>query len=98
VPHKNEHYTFKPNKKITKVEVFIIRAEDILFQINFYSGQERLVGVFLDDDYVKKDARRVELFEIADDEQLIGAQLYHGKLFREDCFQGVTFLKCKITK
>jgi hypothetical protein len=74
------------------------RDECWIVQINFYSGQERLVGVFLDDDYVKKDARRVELFEIADDEQLIGAQLYHGKLFREDCFQGVTFLKCKITK
>ncbi len=68
VPHKNEHYTFKPNKKITKVEVFIIRAEDILFQINFYSGQERLVRMGAPDSLVKICCDRREFFEIDADE------------------------------
>ena len=38
--------------------------------------------------------------EIANDEQLIGAELYHGKLSEDDAdvFLGVAFLKCKITK
>ncbi len=47
-------------------------------RINFYSGHETLVKVGWDDDYVKRNGRRVESFEIAADEQLIGAELYHG--------------------
>ncbi len=42
--------------------------------MNFYSGDELLVQTGLDDDdYVKEYGGRVESFEIAADEQLIGA-------------------------
>ena len=41
-------------------------------QINFFSGEERLVVVGWDDDWVKNYGGRRELFAIADDEQLIG--------------------------
>jgi len=47
--------------------------------INFYSGQETLVQVGYTDDDVKKYGGRVESFEIAADEQFIGAELYHGE-------------------
>jgi hypothetical protein len=70
-------------------------------RINFYSGQKTLVQVGdNDDDYVKKYGERVESFEIADDEQLIGAELYHGEYNNEgwDYFRGVTWFKCKISK
>ncbi len=44
--------------------------------MNFYSGQERLVKVGRDDDdFVKGWGKRVESFEIAADERLIGAEL-----------------------
>ncbi len=46
--------------------------------MNFYSGQETLVQLGWNDDYVKLFGGRVESFEIAADEQLIGAELYHG--------------------
>ncbi len=46
------------------------------------------------DEWVKKYGRIVESFEIAADEQLIGAELYYS----ENYFEGVTFLKCKIFK
>ncbi len=67
--------------------------------INFYSGQENLVQVGSHYD-VKKWGRRVEIFEIADDEQLIGAELYHGDYDNNgwDFFRGVTWFKCKISK
>ena len=51
------------------------------------------------DDYdVKKRGKRVESFEIAADEQLIGAELYHGEHNNNgiDRLRGVTWLKCKI--
>ena len=44
-------------------------------RINFYSGQETLVQVGEDDDDVKSFGGRVEIFEIAADERLIGAEL-----------------------
>ena len=51
-----------------------------------------------DDDYVKKWCSRVVSFEIAADEQLIGAELYNGRNSHSngDCFLGVTWLKMKI--
>jgi hypothetical protein len=67
--------------------------------MNFYSGDELLVQTGLDDDdYVKFWGGRVEIFEIAADEQLIGAELYHGEWNNNgnDRLQGVTWLKCKI--
>ncbi len=53
-----------------------------------------------DNDKVKRWGGRVESFEIADDEQLIGAELYHGEFNNNggDCFYGVTWFKCKISK
>ncbi len=93
-------HTFDQNKKITKVECIIDKYEFRILQINFYSGQETLVQVGVSDDDVKKYGGRVEIFEIAADEQLIGAELYHGELDNNGCdsFRGVTWLKCKIAK
>ncbi len=45
-------------------------------RINFYSGQETLVQVGAYDEIVEAYRGRVESFEIAADEQLIGAELY----------------------
>ena len=39
---------------------------------------------------------RTVTFEIADDEQLIGAELYNGTFQNYDYFRGVTWLKKKI--
>ncbi len=68
--------------------------------MNFYSGQETLVKVGKDDDDIKEIGGRVEIFEIAADEQLIGAELYHSEYgyLGNDSFKGVTWLKCKIAK
>ncbi len=60
--------------------------------MNFYSGQETLVKVGWDDDDVKEYGGRIEIFEIARDEQLIGCELTFCKYF----FCGVTWLKMKI--
>ncbi len=60
--------------------------------MNFYSGQETLVKVGADDEYVKNYGGRMETFEIAGDEQLIGCELD----FCKDYFYGVTWLKWKI--
>ena len=53
-------------------------------------------------DYMVEDyvSGRVITFEIAADEQLIGAGLYNEKGFFGDCyyFRGVTWIKCKIPK
>ncbi len=69
-------HTFDPNKKITKVECIIHKDEDCIIRMNFYSGQERLVQVLESDDwFVKQYGKRVESFEIAYDEQLIGCEL-----------------------
>ncbi len=96
----NESHTFDSNKKIAKVECIIDKDDSYIIRINFYSGQETLVKVGLCDDDVKKYGGRVESFEIADDEQLIGAELYYGVVynFGNDCFRGVTWFKCKISK
>ncbi len=66
-----------------------------IIRMNFYSGQETIVKVGMDGD-LEEEGRRVESFEIAADEQLIGAELYHGG--SNDFFHGVTWLKCKIAK
>ncbi len=70
-------------------------------RINFYSGQETLVQLGWNDDNVKKYGGRVEIFEIAADEQLIGAELYYGtgdNWDGRDFFLGVTWFKCKIAE
>ena len=49
------------------------------------------------DDEVKKYGGRVVAFEIAADEQLIGAELYNGPdIYGADFFRGVTWIKMKI--
>ena len=83
---------FNPTKKITKIDCIIDNNEDWIIRINFYSGQERLVTVGLSDEDVEDFGGRVETFEIADYEQLIGCELYHSKLY----FAGVTWLKIKV--
>ena len=56
-----------------------------------YHNDERLVKMGEDDHYVKKNGGRSETFEIADDEQLIGCELYHTSFD----FLGVTWIKWK---
>ncbi len=93
----DQSHTFDPNKKITKVEVIIHKDEDYIIRINFYSGTETLVQVGYNDADVKEEGGRMETFEIAADEQLIGAELYHGlDEDGDDIFLGLTWLKCKI--
>ncbi len=97
----NKSHTFDPNKKITKVECIINKNEFFIIRMNFYSGQETLLQVGMNDDYVKYFGGRVEIFEIAADEQLIGAELYHGDNDNDGydhLLRGVTWLKCKIAK
>jgi hypothetical protein len=96
----DDNHTFDPNKKITKVECIIHKDEWCILRMNFYSGQETLVRLGDRDDWIKEYGGRVEIFEIAADEQLIGAELYHGYYDNNDCdyLRGVTWLKCKIAK
>ncbi len=72
----NKSRTFDPKKKITKVEVIIFCNEWYITRMNFYSGQETLVQVGLNGSF-KQENNRVEIFEIAADEQLIGAELQY---------------------
>ena len=72
-------------KKITRIEHIIHKDEVDLMRINFYHYQERLVQVekiwypsdshIYDYSYVFDHAGRVEVFKIAEDEQLIGCEL-----------------------
>ena len=95
---ENSH-TFDPSKKITKVEVIIRKDEFMIIRINFYHHQQRLVAVGWIDENVRKEGGRVEIVEIADDEQLIGCQLHQYKddYFGSVYFKGVTWLKIKLT-
>ena len=84
-------HIFDQTKKITKIEHIIHRDENCINQISFYSGRETLIKVGLDEDFVKSGGGRVEKFEIADDEQLIGCELNSI----DGNFCGVTWLKIK---
>ena len=89
----DKSYTVDPDKNITSIQVIIKKNESGIVQINFYSGEERLVKVGCDDDdYVEEDERRKETFEIAADEQLIGCELSYDNHY----FQGVTWIKMKV--
>ena len=93
----NKSHSFDPTKKITKIEVIIYKHEKMIMQINFYHHQQRLVKVGYGDGGVKTWGGRVELFEIADDEQLIGCKLNETKVRSGDIyFCGVTWLTMKI--
>ena len=93
-------------KKITKIEVIFHTNEACIWRINLFSGEERIAKVgFSDQDIeIMSDIiGRREFFEIAADEQLIGAELYHGDFTEtdreeKDCFCGLTWLKCKIAE
>ena len=51
-----------------------------------------------ENDYtVKKYGGRVEVFEIAEDEQLIGCELHEIGEYFEGSFAGVTWIKIKLT-
>ncbi len=92
----NNSHTFVPEKNITKVECIINKNESCIDQINFYSGDELLVKVGLQDWFVKNDSGRVESFEIAGDERLIGAELVYIVNNEKDHFKGVTWIKMKV--
>jgi hypothetical protein len=82
--------------------VIIRKYEDIIIRINFYSGEEILVkvGLFSDDD-IKRDGGRLERFDIAEDEQLIGCKFdqyqNHYFLCRNDLC-GITWMKIKLPR
>ena len=94
-----DSHIFDPTKKITKVDHIIHRHEDRIMQMNFYHNEERLVAVGETEEVVDRSGRvvfgRREVFEIADDEQLIGCELSYS---RDSCFRGVTWLKWKISE
>ena len=89
----SQSYTFEPNKKITKIECIMEKSEWDLLRITFYSGKETLVKVgSANDDMVNFYGGRVEEFNIADDEKLIGCKLDYS----EHHFLGVTWIKMKV--
>ena len=91
-------HTFDPSKKITKIVTTIYKHEYHIMQIKFYFDRELLCTMGYTDDYYVRDYRgRVVTFEIAADEQLIGAELYNRTYDDgDDYFIGVTWLKMKI--
>ena len=68
--------------------------EHSIDQINFYSGEEKLVRVGSDDEEVKELGGRVESFDIADDERLIGCELSESKY---NLLRSVTWTKMKVS-
>ena len=86
-------HTFDPTKKITRIDCIIHKHERLIIQIKFYHLEERLVAVGESDEWVNKNGGRVEIFSIADDEQLIGCELdksIYGN------FSGVIWIKMKV--
>ena len=72
--------------------MIIDRDESYILRINFYSGQETLVKVGNNDDYVKYFGGRVEIFEISGEERLIGCIINLSEPF----LIGVTWIKMKV--
>jgi len=73
-------HTFDPDKKITRIESIIDNNENKIIHINFYHWTERLVAVG-DSDYLHNliVKGRIEVFEMAEDEKLIGCKLFVRK-------------------
>ena len=78
INYQDDISKFEPNfdqtKKITKIDS-VMRFDDYrIIQMNFYHQQQKLFSLGMYDDYYESEggAGRVEVFEIADDEQLIG--------------------------
>ena len=70
-------HSFDPAKKITRVECFIDTDEESFDKISFYSEQQRLYTIGDSEDEEKLNDNRKEVFDIADDEVLIGCELDH---------------------
>ena len=68
-------HPFDPEKKITTIETIFNKLRHTIMRINFYHSKERLVEVGDGDRYVSHKGGRIDVFEIADDEQLIGCEL-----------------------
>ncbi len=91
-------HTFDPSKKITKIECIISKLSNWIYEINFYHGEKRLVEVHTDAKFAAIFDEKVEVFEIAEDEQLIGCELHEKCEYIEDSiFRGVTWIKIKLT-
>ena len=60
-------HTFDPSKKITKIVTTVRSDEYEIYQIKFFSGEEKLRSLGCIDDHWWMDDGRVETFEIADD-------------------------------
>ena len=83
------------------IECLICRYESAICQINFYHRKELLVKTGWTDKQIKEyhnNLGRREIFQIADDEQLIGCQLDEGLIRGVNRFIGVTWLKMKTLK
>ncbi len=94
-----KRHNFDPSKKITKVVMIIGQMEQDIIQIKFYSYAETLVKLGrYDDEEMEWYGERVEVFEICEDEKLIGCKLDEGKLFDGLNFYGVTWIKMQIPK
>ena len=90
-----DSHTFDPAKKITKIEVIIHKYDSDILSIDFYHYHQALVSVKYSDDWYIEDYRgRVEVFNIADDEQLIGCKL--DKISSNNSFKGVTWIKIQV--
>ena len=92
-------HTFDPNKKITRVELWINNIENWVLQTNFFFGEEKLNTLGLTDEQVKKydlPGKIVERFDIADDERLIGCELDHGRGPNFKYLCGITWIKMKV--
>ena len=89
----DKSHFFDLSKKITKIESIINKFETMICQINFYHNGERLVEVGrTGESFVSKHGGRVEVFDIAEDEQLIGCELDE----EGDNFRGLTWIKMKV--
>jgi hypothetical protein len=100
--HNNdEFHAFDPAKKITSIKTIIFKHELDIAQINFFHNEERLFAWGSDDDvHIQRAGGRIEVFEIAIDEQLIGCQIHKVKPYYwyDEKPAGVTWIKIKTLK
>ena len=75
------------------------RFETNIVRINFYHNEQRLVAVGADDMWAMRWGGRREVFNVADDEQLIGCELDQHEY---DCgkynWSGLTWTKMKVLR
>ena len=91
-----DRHFFDPTKKITKIECNIGWSSIGILRINFFHHQEKLVQVGSpNDDRVKELTEKTEIFEIGEDERLIGCKLDEGIVDGKNRLLGVTWIKMK---